>query len=135
MGDLRDIREGIEGVIPPLLCTADAHGMPHVIHVSLAVVLDAKRLGVSRQFQKKTVANLERDPRATLFVTRQRDYQPWTLSLRWVGVETQGRDFDAMKVRIDAIAAMSGMKDVFALRGLDVFELVGLRSLEGLNQP
>jgi hypothetical protein len=119
---LNDLRTCIEGFIPPTLATIDARGVPNVIHVSQAMVLSDDQVGLSRQFQRKTLVNLERDPRACLYLVDQDTYEQWRLYLRRIRVDTSGPHFAALSARIDAIAAMSGMSQVFRLKAVDVFE-------------
>ena len=52
----------------------------------------------------------------------------YRLNLRYLRTETEGRSFDRMKVRLDAVASQTGMSQVFKLRDVDVFEVLDCRS-------
>jgi predicted pyridoxine 5'-phosphate oxidase superfamily flavin-nucleotide-binding protein len=130
--NLFDLREHIEGMVPPTLTTADEHGVPNVIHISHAMVIDKELIGLSRQFLRKTLANLERDPRASLFITDQKTYDPYLLHIVRVRVETSGPYFEAMSARVDAMAAASGMSTVFKVQALDVFRVSRIERVPGL---
>jgi adenylate cyclase len=130
--NLFDLRKHIEGMVPPTVTTADEHGVPNIIHVSHAVVIDKELIGLSRQFFRKTLANLERDPRASIFITDQETYDPYLLHGVRVRVETSGPYFEAMSARVDAIAAASGMSAVFKVQALDVFRVSRIEHVAGL---
>jgi adenylate cyclase len=132
---LNELRKDIEGIVPPTLTTLDAKGMPNTIHISHAMLMEDDLVGVSRQFFKKTAANLDRDPRACLFVTNQDTYAPFLLHLVRVRVETTGPSFEAMSARVDAIAAATGMSAVFRVKALDVFRVTRIEAVDGLHEP
>jgi adenylate cyclase len=130
--NLLELREHIGGMAPPTVVTLDERGVPNVIHISHAMVIDKELLALSRQFFKKTLANLERDPRATLCVTNQRTFETHCLYRSRVRVETSGPAFEAMSARVDAIAAASGMTDIFAVKAIDVFRVLRIEQMTGL---
>jgi adenylate cyclase len=130
---LSELRTSIEGFLPPTFATVDARGMPNAIHISQAMVLTDDQVGLSRQFQRKTLVNLERDPRGCLYVTDQDTFDQWRLYLRRIRVDTSGPHFDAMRARIDAIAGMTGMSQVFRLKAVDVFELERILPVQGVD--
>jgi hypothetical protein len=59
-GELRvdDLRPACEGVVPPVLATSDAHGIPNVTYLSCAHVVDGERIALSNQFFSKTARNI-----------------------------------------------------------------------------
>jgi adenylate cyclase len=133
--NLSELRAHIEGLIPPTLATLDARGVPNLIHISHATVLDDDVIGISRQFFKKTAANLDRDPRACMLVTSQETYESYTLQLLRLRVETSGPAFDAMSARVDSIAAVQGMSEIFKVVALDVFRVLSIDLIPGMTLP
>lgn len=127
------LRAHIEGIIPPAIATVSGAGEPNVIHVSQAIVLDEKHFAISRQFFKKTKQNLAENPRVCMLVTDSITYLATLVRGRHVRAETSGVLFDSMRARIEAIAAMTGMSEVFRLEAVDVFEVDDIEALRGLS--
>lgn len=55
------------------------------------------------------------------------DFGVWLLELRYDRTETEGPLFDNMDIQLEAIASMTGMTDVFQLRGADVYEVLSVQ--------
>ena len=51
---LADLVRCFQGVIPCVVATADASGVPNVTYVSHLYLVDAKHVALSRQFFNKT---------------------------------------------------------------------------------
>jgi adenylate cyclase len=132
---LSKLRVHIEDLVPPTLATLDARGVPNIIHISHATVLDDDVIGISRQFFKKTAANLDRDPRACMLVTSQETYESYTLQLLRLRVETSGPAFEAMSARVDSIAAVQGTSEIFKVVALDVFRVLRIDLIPGMTLP
>jgi len=130
-----------QGVVPSVLATADAAGVPNVTYISQVHLVDDRRVALSRQFFNKTSRNLGENPRAAVELFDPITFDAWRLRLRFLRTETEGALFDTMALRIEAIASHTGMSGVFRLRGADVFELErveplpGFRSCPGPEQP
>ena len=120
-----------QGVVPSLMATADAEGVPNVAYVSQVHLVDAGHVALSRQFFNKTTRNLAQNPRARVLLYDPLTFEAWQLRLRHERCESEGPLFDTMKVRIDAIAAHTGMAGIFKLIGADVFAVEGLARVEG----
>jgi hypothetical protein len=118
-----------DGVIPPIIATCSAAGEPNITHVSQIALVDERHVAVSNQFFSKTTANLADNPTASALVTDSQTYATYRLELAFLGTRTEGPVFDAMRARIDAIAALVGMEQVFALRGADLYRVVGCTAL------
>ncbi|HET8775772.1 MAG TPA: pyridoxamine 5'-phosphate oxidase family protein, partial [Thermoanaerobaculia bacterium] len=54
-----------QGVIPSLIASADATGLPNVAYVSQVYLVDDKHVALSQQFFNKTRRNLAENPHAT----------------------------------------------------------------------
>jgi adenylate cyclase len=120
-----------DGVIPPIIATCSAAGEPNITHVSQLSLVDERHVAVSNQFFSKTVANLAENPQASVLVTDSQTYETFRLDLAFVGTQTDGPVFEAMRARIDAIAAIVQMEDVFALRGADLYRVVRCTPVPG----
>lgn len=122
-----------QGVIPSLLATADAAGVPNVAYISQVHLVDDRHVALSRQFFNKTSRNLDENPRAAVELYDPVTFEAWRLRLRFLRTETAGRLFEGMALRIQAIASHTGMSGVFCLRGADLFEVERVDRVEGFR--
>jgi hypothetical protein len=128
---LSAISRCFQGVIPSLVASSDANGMPNVTYVSQVYLLDDRHVALSCQFFNKTRRNLDENPNATVEIYDPVTYQAYRLRLRFLRTEKSGPLFDTMAMRIQAIASHTGMEGVFRLIGADVFEVVRAERVEG----
>ncbi|HEV7241867.1 MAG TPA: GAF domain-containing protein [Thermoanaerobaculia bacterium] len=132
---LSSISRCFQGVIPSLIASADAHGLPNVAYVSQVYLLDDRNVALSQQFFNKTRRNLAENPHATAEVYDPVTMQAYRLRLKFLRSEKSGPLFDTMKLRIQAIASHTGMDGVFRLIAADVFEVLRAEKVEGfLNE-
>jgi adenylate cyclase len=122
-----------DGVIPPVIATCSASGVPNVTHLSQLYLVDDDHVALSNQFFGKTTANLRENPRASVLVTDSQTYATYRLGLSFERSETSGELFDCLRASIDAIAAMMGMNDVFSLRAADVYRVLSCEHLSGTH--
>jgi predicted pyridoxine 5'-phosphate oxidase superfamily flavin-nucleotide-binding protein len=127
---LRELAPSLEGVIPPVIATCSAAGEPNVTYLSSVQVLDDDHVVVSNQFFGKTVANLEENPRACVLVQDHVTGRLYRIRMRFARREAEGAIFDELSGRIDAIAAMMGMENVFRLRSADVYTVDGCEGVD-----
>lgn len=128
---LSEISRCFQGVIPSIIASADANGIPNVTYVSQVYLVDEKHVALSQQFFNKTRRNLEENPNAAVEVFDPLTYQAYQLRLRFLRSEKSGPLFDTMAMRIHAIASHTGMEGVFRLIAADVFEVVSVSKVEG----
>lgn len=128
---LSDIARCFQGVVPSIVATADASGMPNVTYVSQLYLIDEKHVALSCQFFNKTRRNLDENPNAAAEVWDPVTMQAYRLKLRFLRSEKTGPLFDTMAMRIQAIASHTGMEGVFRLIAADVFEVVSAYKVEG----
>jgi adenylate cyclase len=128
---LSSIARCFQGVIPSVVATADAHGLPNVTYVSQVHFVDEGHVALSQQFFNKTRRNLAENPHASAEVYDPITFQAYRLALRFLRSERQGPLFDTMKLRIQAIASHTGMEGVFRLIAADVFEVIRVEKVEG----
>jgi hypothetical protein len=128
---LAQIARCLESVIPSVLATCSADGVPNVMALSDVYLVDERHVAVSRQFFRKTQANLAANPRASLVVIDPETQESYRLSLRLDREERSGPLFDLMAARLKAVASMTGMTGVFRLEGSVVFEVLGVEQITG----
>jgi len=128
---LAAISRCFQGVIPSIIASADAHGMPNITYVSQVYFVDEKHVALSQQFFNKTRRNLEENPNAAVEVYDPVTFQAYHLRLRFLRSEKSGPLFDTMALRIQAIASHTGMEGVFRLIGSDVFEVLRAERVDG----
>jgi adenylate cyclase len=127
---LTQISRCFQGVVPSLLASADATGMPNVTYVSQIHLIDDTHVALSCQFFNKTRRNLDQNPNAAVEVYDPLTMQAYRLRLRFLRSEKSGPLFDTMALRIRAIASHTGMEGVFRLIAADVFEVVRAEKVE-----
>jgi len=125
--DLAELPGCFDGVIPPVIATCSAGGVPNITHLSQLYFVDHDHVAVSNQFFAKTTANLAENPLAAVLVTDSQTYDTYHLDLRFERTETTGALFERLRADIDAIASLTHMEDVFALRGADVYRVLEAR--------
>jgi adenylate cyclase len=128
---LTEISRCFQGVIPSIMGTADAKGMPNVTYVSQVHLIDDRHVALSCQFFNKTRRNLDQNPNAAVELWDPLTMQAYRLRLRFLRSESKGPLFDSMAMRIQAIASHTGMDGVFRLIAADVFEVVHAYKVEG----
>jgi adenylate cyclase len=128
---LTSISRCFQGVIPSLIASADAHGLPNITYVSQVYLIDDRHVALSQQFFNKTRRNLEENPHAGVEVYDPLTFQAYRLRLRFLRSEKSGPLFDTMKLRIEVIASHTGMEGVFRLIAADIFEVLSAEKVEG----
>jgi adenylate cyclase len=120
---LTDISACFEGIIPAEIATASADGVPNVTLLSRVHMIDDDHVALSNQFFSKTVRNLAENPQACVVVIDPHTYDSYRMLLRYERTERRGPIFDRLRRDVDAIAALTGMQDVFKLRSADIYRV------------
>ncbi len=120
---LRDLGACFEGVIPSILATASADGVPNISYLSHVEFVDDAHVAVSNQFFSKTAANLQANNQATLLLVDPRDGDQYRLNVTFDRSLDAGALFDAMAAQLSASSAQIGMQGVMRLRGVDLYRV------------
>ncbi|MFD2265206.1 GAF domain-containing protein [Lacibacterium aquatile] len=126
---LRDLRPCFEGVIPSIIATVDADGMPNVSYLSQVFFVDERHVALSNQYFTKTLANIRRTGKATVVVVDGRTGGQHELDVSFRRSETTGELFDRMDAHLRALYFGSDLGKVMVLRSADIYEVTAVRSV------
>ena len=115
------LKEALEGVIPATLISCSLDGVPNATVISQVWYVDPTHVALSFQFFNKTIRNIRENPNAFVRIIHPEFWHVWGLEITFEHRETEGDIFDAMDIKLEAIASMMGMSDVFKLRGADIY--------------
>lgn len=124
-----------QGVIPAAIATSDAEGAPNVTYLSQVYAVDERHVALSCQFFNKTKRNVLANPFASVQMYDPVTFEAYRLELRYLRAESSGPLFDAMALRIEAIASHTGMKGVFRLISADVYRVESCTKLDAFIDP
>ncbi len=128
---LESLSRCFQGLVPSFFATCDRNGVPNVTFLSQVHYVDPRHVAVSCQFFNKTRRNLDQNPYGALELYDPVTSEAFRLEVRYVRSETGGPLFDAMALRIEAIASHTGMSGIFRLRSADVCEVLSAERLDG----
>jgi adenylate cyclase len=128
---LSDLSRCFQGVVPSVIATSDAKGVPNLAYLSQVYFVDEQHVALSRQFFNKTQRNLDENPLACLEMIDPLTLQAYRLRLTFLRSERSGPLFETMAMRIEAIASHTGMSGVFKLVASDVFEVRSIEKVDG----
>jgi predicted pyridoxine 5'-phosphate oxidase superfamily flavin-nucleotide-binding protein len=110
-----ELINAINGVIPPVIATASATGIPNITYISTVRYVDDERLALSWQFFNKTWANIAENPKFAIGVTCSDTGKLWNIHLTYLEHQHSGEIFDEMSMTVDVLASMQGQTGVFKL--------------------
>ncbi|QWW70747.1 GAF domain-containing protein [Rhizobium sp. WYJ-E13] len=126
---LSDLSACFEGVIPSIIATASADGMPNISYLSHVVRVDEEHVALSNQFFAKTAANVRANPKVTLIVVDGFTGDQFLLDIGFVRSVDAGALFDKIARQLKASSAQVGMSDVMRLRSADIFRVHGIEKI------
>ena len=132
---LDQIRICLEGLLPSMLATCGADGTPNITYVSQVHYVNPNHVALTFQFFNKTRQNILANPQATLLVIDLQTAAMYRLALLYRHTETSGPLFESMKARLAGIASSSGMENVFHLQGADVYQVMDIEAVAGMQKP
>ncbi|MGO4395253.1 GAF domain-containing protein [Variovorax sp. M-6] len=130
---LADIRPCLEGAIPAAMATCGVDGTPNVTFISQVFYVDEHHVALSFQFFNKTRQNILSNPQAMAVVLHPVTAESYRIHIRYLRTETQGAIYEGMKAQLAGIASHSGMTEVFALRGSDIYSVEAIESIESVE--
>lgn len=119
-----------QGLLPSWLCTCAKDGTPNVAMLSHVDYVDARHVALSFQFFNKSRRNIAENPRALVRLYHPDTLQMIKLRVRYVRTELEGPTFERMRLRIEAIASLCGLKGIFNLLGADIYEVESVDALD-----
>lgn len=129
------IRECLEGAIPAGIATCSPDGTPNVSIVSQVHFVDSAHVALSFQFFNKTRENVLANPHASVLVIHPASAARYRIDLEYLRTETEGPLFESMKAKLAGIASHTGMSGVFRLRGSDIYRVLNIESVPGMELP
>lgn len=126
---LTSIRDCFEGVIPSVVATLDAGGVPNVSYLSQVHLVDDDHVALSNQFFSKTADNVRATGRATVIVVSGRSGAQYGLDLAYEASLTTGDLFDRMAAQLSAISTQQGAGEIMKLRSAELYRVEACRPL------
>ena len=129
---LADLSACFEGVIPSVIASASADGMPNASYLSHVVRVDDEHVALSNQFFAKTAANVRANPKVALVLVDGITGDQFLLDVSFVRSVDVGPLFDKITRQLKASSAQVGMSDVMRLRSADIFRV---HQIEAVPSP
>ncbi len=127
---IADLQACFAGVVPAVLGTRSAAGVPNVTYVSRVHPVDDEHIAVSNQFLTKSRRNLAEDPRASVILIRPDTMEEFRAELVFEQTLRKGPVFDRLRNDLSMVAALTGMQDVFRLQAADIFRVLSIERIE-----
>ena len=125
-----EIKAVLENGVPAQVATCSAEGIPNATDISQVYYVDREHVALSNQFFSKTFRNIRANPRAAVCLNDIEGFTNWILQLEFDRSETEGPTFDAMEMKIEAIASMTGMSSIFKLKGADIYRVTSVEKID-----
>ena len=113
----------LEGMFPSWITTSSNGGEPNTTVISQIWFVSETEVALSFQFFNKTKKNISQNPYAFATIVNPASFDMYNLELKYNRTESEGDLFDDMDMKLQAIASMSGMEDVFELKAADIYKV------------
>jgi len=128
------VRRMMEGVIPPVLCTASPDRVPNVSYLSLCEYVDPLHIALSYQFFNRSRENVLATRRASLTLDDPYTGGGVVMQLEYQRTDTDGPVFERLRAKLMGVASHVGMDKVFHLRGADIYRVLEMRRVPGRRE-
>jgi len=128
---LESLRDSFEGIIPSVIATTDADGMPNISYLSHVHYVDEAHVALSNQFFSKTATNVARNGLATVMVVDGYSGQQHVLDLAFERSETEGEIFERVAIHLAILE--SRMSGIMKLRAVDIYRVEDCRAVPAAN--
>jgi hypothetical protein len=108
-----EIKPAMQGLVPSTLVSCSLDGEPNTTKISQVWYLDENHVALSHQIFNKTHRNIRANPFAFAIIRDPEKFQEWHVELHFDHSESDGELFDEMDMKLEAIASMTGMSDIF----------------------
>jgi flavin reductase (DIM6/NTAB) family NADH-FMN oxidoreductase RutF len=123
-----EIQYALQGIVPSIIVTASADGVPNLTYISQAHFVDDDHLAISWQFFNKTWQNINENPLFSVVVTDPKNWAMWKINLRFEELLKEGEMFEEMEVALEAIATMQKATDVFKLAAILICKIESIET-------
>lgn len=127
---LDTIRDSFEGIMPSVIATADASGVPNISYLSHVHYIDRDHVALSNQFFSKTAANVQANGRATVVVLDGRTGLQHVLDLAFVNSSRAGPIFERISAQLDVMASLQGKSHMLKLKAVDLYRVEDCRRID-----
>ena len=130
---LDDLQRCFSGLIPAVIATCSAAGVPNVTYISRVHPVDHERIAISNQFLSKSSRNLAERPVASVLVLDPATHDEFRLTCVYERTERRGPVFDRLRNDLSMIAALTGMQEVFSLASADIYRVTSIEQLDNVG--
>lgn len=127
---LEAIRDSFEGIMPSVIATTDASGIPNLSYLSHVHYIDGDHVALSNQFFSKTAANVQATGQATVVVLDGRTGLQHVLDLTFESSAQSGPIFERISAQLDVMASLQGKSHMLKLRAVDLYRVDDCRRID-----
>ncbi len=127
---LSELRDAFEGIIPSIVGTVDADGVPNVGYLSHVHYVDDDHVALSNQYFSKTIANVRSQGVATVLVLDARTGQQYVLDLTFKEALDSGPIFERMDAQLDIVSQLYGVGPMMKLKSADIYHVTACRPVD-----
>ncbi len=126
-----ELKPAMQGVYPSQVVTCSTDGIPNIAYVTQVYYCDEDHVALSDQFFSKTIKNVRANPLASVLISHPETAASYLLEVEYLRSENEGPFFEEMEMQLEAVASMTGMSDVYKLRGADIYKVLSITKNKG----